>query len=114
MSSPVFRLLGLALALGGANRLSAAVYGDRSIGEARIAHIATSPTADLVVLDEGFGVGLRTGMVCRVTRGETKIAELLLVDLRFHAAIALILDLTDSISLQSGDVVAVKTVSSRK
>jgi hypothetical protein len=52
-------------------------------------------------------------MVCTVNRDGAVIGELLVVDLRPRAASALILDLASSESLQPGDSVAVKTVSSR-
>lgn len=108
------RLLCLCLASFGAAQVSAAMIAvERSVGTAQISRIASLPSADLVVLDAGFEAGLREGMVCSVTRGGESLGELLLVDLRPRAATALIFDLASGRSLQSGDTVAVKTVSSR-
>jgi hypothetical protein len=114
MRSSVFRVLALVLAFTGAASLRAAVSVGRSVGTARIAQVASLPAADLVVLDDGFEAGLRQGMVCTVLRDGENLGELLLVDLRPRAASALILDLKPGRSLQSGDLVAVKTVSPRK
>lgn len=108
------RLVCLFLALTGAAQLSAAVEVERSVGTARVSRVASLPSADLVVLDAGFEAGLREGMVCTVARGGEIFGELLLVELRSTASTALILDLASGRSLQSGDSVAVKTVSSRK
>jgi hypothetical protein len=114
MRSFLSRLLCLCLASFGAVQVSAAtIKVERSIGTAQISRIASLPSADLVVLDAGFEAGLREGMVCTVSRGDESLGELLLVDLRPRAATALILDLAAGQRLQSGDAVAVKTVSSR-
>lgn len=114
MSVIGLRLLGLVVALCGATSLRAAITIDRSVGEARISQLANLPVADLVVIDAGFEAGFRQGMVCRVTRGKDLIGELLLVDLRPRVSNALILDLASGQGLQPGDLVSVKTVSSRK
>lgn len=113
MRSFLFRFLAVGI-LTGAVSLPAAVSVERSVGAARITRIANLPAADLVVLDAGFEAGLRQGMVCTVTRAGENVGELLLVDLRPRAASALILDLSHGRGLQTGDSVAVKTVSSRK
>jgi hypothetical protein len=115
MRSSLHRLIVLAFAFVGVNAAGAAsIVVERSVGEARIERVASLPAADLVLLDSGFHAGLREGMVCTVSRGGESIGELLLVDLRPRAASALILDLAPGFSIQSGDLVAVKTVSSRK
>lgn len=114
MPSTISRLLCLGLASFGAVQASAATIAvERSVGTAQISRVASLSSADLVVLDAGFEAGLREGMVCTVTRAGESLGELLLVDLRPRAATALILDLASGRSLQSGDTVAVKTVSSR-
>ena len=113
MSSAITLLSLLAVAVFGAGQVSAAGLVERSVGDARIERIASLPAADLVVLDGGHEAGLREGMVCTVFRSGQVIGELLLVDLRPRAASALILDLASDRSLQPGDLVSVKTVSSR-
>jgi hypothetical protein len=72
--------------------------------------VAVQPTrvADLILLDHGFNAGLRQGMVCRVTRGTTEIAEILLADLRPSCSSALILNVAAKQSIRAGDTVSVK------
>ena len=72
--------------------------------------VAVQPTrvADLVLLGGGFDAGLRQGMVCRVTRGGTEIAEVLLVELRPNCSAALILNLAPKQSIRAGDTASVK------
>ena len=108
------RLVCVAAALAGAVSLNAAVSVERSVGSARITRVASTPAADLVLIDAGYEAGLRQGMVCVASRDGEKLGELLLVDLRSRAASAVILDLKSGRSLHSGDSVAVKTVSSKK
>ena len=108
------RLFSFAAVLASAGSLCAAVSVERSVGSARITRVAGTPAADLVLIDAGYEAGLRQGMVCVASRDGEKLGELLLVDLRSRVASALILDLKSGRSLQSGDSVAVKTVSSKK
>src|SRR5688572_20946451 len=72
--------------------------------------IAVEPNrvADLVLLDGGHNAGLRLGMVCRITRGTTAVAEVLLVDLRPGCSAALILSVVPKQSIRAGDVASVK------
>jgi hypothetical protein len=76
--------------------------------------VAVQPTrvADLVLLDHGFNAGLRQGMVCRLTRGTTEIAEVLLVDLRPSCSAALILNVAPKQSIRAGDVASIKVLKS--
>ena len=76
--------------------------------------VAIEPTrvADLVLLRGGFDAGLRQGMVCRVTRGSTGIAEVLLVELRPTCSAALILSVAPKQSIHAGDVVSIKVLKS--
>jgi hypothetical protein len=76
--------------------------------------VATQParSTDLVLLDAGFDVGLRAGMICHVSRGTLSVGEILLVELRPSAASALILGLTPNQTILSGDQVAVKILKS--
>ena len=66
--------------------------------------------ADLVLLGGGFDAGLRQGMVCRVTRGATEIAEVLLVELRPTCSAALILNLAPKQSIHAGDLARIKVL----
>ena len=75
---------------------------------AAVATIEQTRVADLVMLDRGFNAGLRQGMVCRVTRGTTEIAEVLLVELRPTCSAALILNVAPKHSIRAGDVASIK------
>src|ERR1044071_520364 len=66
---------------------------------AAIVEVKATRAADLVLLDAGFNAGLRQGMVCRVTRGTTEIAEVLLVELRPQSSAALILSVAPQPSI---------------
>jgi hypothetical protein len=70
--------------------------------------IETTRVADLVLLRGGFDAGLRQGMVCRLTRGGTAIAEVLLVELRPAHSAALILQVAPKQSIRPGDVASIK------
>jgi hypothetical protein len=75
---------------------------------ASVAAVQSTRVADLVLLDHGFNAGLRQGMVCRVTRGTTEIAEVLLVDLRPTCSSALILSVVAKQAIRAGDTAAIK------
>lgn len=77
-------------------------------GAAEVVAIQPERTADLVFLGRGFDAGLRQGMVCRVTRSGSEIAEILLVELRPTCGAALILNLAPGQSIRTGDVATVK------
>lgn len=79
---------------------------------AYVVTIASAGAADLVLLDGGFGAGLREGMVCRVTRGTTEIAEVLLVELRPTCSAALILSLSPKQAIRAGDIASIKVLKS--
>ena len=72
--------------------------------------VAIQPTrvADLVLLRGGFDVGLRQGMICRVTRGSSEIAEVILVDLRSGHSAALIVNVAPKQSIRAGDTASIK------
>ena len=113
MRSFAITFITASLALSGASAVSAEIAVERSVGQAQITQVVSVSSADLVVLDAGYDAGFRQGMICSVTQGNAKLGELVLVDLRPRAASALILNLTPDRSLQRGDTVFVKTVSSR-
>jgi hypothetical protein len=73
-----------------------------------VAAVQRTRVADLILFDRGFDAGLRQGMVCRVTRGRTAVAEVLLVDLRPTCSAALIVGLTPQQSIRPGDVARIK------
>ncbi len=79
----------------------------RSVGAAPVLAVPSTRVADLVILGAGFGANLRPGMHCRVTRGSTDIAEILLVELRPAASAALILSCAAGQSIRPGDLATV-------
>jgi hypothetical protein len=91
----------LALILGHASFAAAAPA-------ARVASIEPTRVADVVLLRGGFNAGLRQGMVCRVTRGDAEIAEILLVELRPAHSAALILSVAPKQSIRPGDSAEIK------
>jgi hypothetical protein len=101
-------LLALAAFVSSATRATAA----QGFGRAAVVAMQPSRTVDLVLLDSGYDVGLRAGMVCHVSRGSLSIGDVLLVELRPTAAAALILSLTPNQAIRSGDDVAVKILKS--
>lgn len=113
MRSFAITLLTVVCSLFGAATVRAEIAIERSVGQARVTQVVSASSADIVVLDAGYEAGLRQGMICSVTRGSEKLGELVLVELRPSVASALIVNLTPDRSLQLGDTVLVKTVSSR-
>jgi hypothetical protein len=79
-------------------------------GSAAVVAVQPSRVADLVLLGRGFDAGLRQGMVCRVTRGTTDVAEVLLVELRPTCSAALILNLAPNQSIRAGDLARIKVL----
>ena len=77
-------------------------------GSAEVVAVQPSRIADLVILGRGFDGGLRQGMVCRVMRGDTEIAEVLLVELRPTCCAALIVNLVAKQSIRAGDIAGIK------
>lgn len=106
-------IIGL-LTVSGAQSTQAEVAIERSLGQAKISQIISAAAADLIVIDRGYEAGFRQGMVCQVSRADQVLGEIILVDLRSSTASSLILSLAPVRSLQVGDNVSVKTISTRK
>ena len=79
-------------------------------GMAEVLAVQPTRVADIVLLRGGFDAGLRQGMVCRITRDRTTIAEVLLVELRPSCSAALILSVTPKQSIRAGDTAAIKVL----
>lgn len=97
--------------------LAACVMGHSSFAATALssaAVVAVQPTrvADLILLDAGFERGFRQGMVCRLTRGSSEIAEVILVDLRPSCSAALIVSLAAKQTIRAGDVARIKVLKS--
>jgi hypothetical protein len=78
------------------------------LGALEVVAVQPSRVADLVLLGRGFDAGLRQGMVCRVTRGDADIAEILLVEVRPTCSAALITSVAPKQSIHAGDAAALK------
>ena len=77
-------------------------------GSLEVVAVQPARVADLVLVGNGFTAGLRQGMVCRVTRGPTNIAEILLVEVRPTCSAALITSIAPKQSIHAGDAAALK------
>lgn len=75
---------------------------------AAVAAVQPTRVADLLLLNNGFNAGLRQGMICRITRGTTEVAEVLLVELRPTCSAALIVSVAPKQSIRAGDVASIK------
>lgn len=100
LSSILFALLAL---VSFATRATAA----QGFGRAPVVAMQPARTTDFGLLDAGFDVGRRVGMVCHVTRGALSVGDVVLVELRPTASAALIRSLTPNQAILSGDLVAV-------
>jgi hypothetical protein len=78
------------------------------LGTSEVTEVHPTRIADLVLLGQGFDAGLRQGMVCRITRGGSEIAEIVLVDLRPACSSALIVSLAPGQAIRVGDLASVK------
>lgn len=77
-----------------------------------VATIEQTPITDLVLLNRGFDAGLRQGMLCRISREGTEIAEVLLVELRPVCSAALIVSVAPKQTIRVGDVASIKVLKS--
>jgi hypothetical protein len=98
-----FRAAGLAAFL-----LCHSIFAASAAPSASVVAIEPTRVADLVLLRGGFDAGLREGMVCRISRGTTEVAEVLLVEVRPSGSAALILNLAPNQAIRAGDVAGVK------
>jgi hypothetical protein len=78
-------------------------------GKAEVSAVDSNLAADLVILDSGLEQGLRRGMVCLVKRDSKLIGELIIIESKSNCSAALILNLTENLTIQSGDSVRIKT-----
>ena len=77
--------------------------------KASVSIVDSNLAADLVILDGGLEQGFRLGMVCLVERGTQSIGELVIIESGSACSAALILDLTENLTIQPGDSVRIKT-----
>jgi hypothetical protein len=103
----------------GAMLSGAAVHGEvpafveeslYSPNAAPVAEVMPTLAADVVLLDGGLEQGIRRGMVCRVSRGQRSIGELVIIESRSDRAAGLILKLVGDSIIQAGDMARIKTI----
>ncbi len=104
------QLIAVSVTASAASLHAAVLVDTRSVEAAPVVTVQATRVADVVLLGAGFEAGLRQGMVCRITRGNADIAEVVLVDLRPRAGAALILQLAPGQSIRAGDIATVKTL----
>lgn len=81
-----------------------------SSNAASVVEVVPTLAADVVLLNGGLKQGLRLGMVCRVTRGNLPIGELIIIESRSDRSAGLILELVEDFTLQAGDIARIKTI----
>jgi hypothetical protein len=92
-----------------AERVLEAAAAQPGRATARVAAIQPAGPTDLVLIGRGHQAGFRAGMSCEVSRAGRTVAEIVLVDLRAHAAAGLITRLADPGEfIRPGDTVALK------
>lgn len=87
-----------------------ALVATRSVEAAPVVAVQPTRVADLVLLGAGFEAGLRQGMVFTVSRANTEVAQIVVVELRPRAAAALIVQVAPGQAIQAGDFASVKTL----
>jgi hypothetical protein len=92
--------------------LTSSIIHSAPASAAAVIEVKATRVTDLVLLDHGFNAGLRQGMVCRISRGTTDIAEVLLVDLRPTCSAALITSVAPKQSIHAGDTASIKILKS--
>jgi hypothetical protein len=92
--------------------LLGSTFGLQAAPAASVVSVQPTRVADLVLLSNGFNAGLRQGMICRLTRGTTEIAEVVLVELRPTCSAALIMSVAPKQSIRAGDVASIKVLKS--
>lgn len=86
----------------------AAARSGAGVQTVTVSVVQPAASADLILLGSGHRAGLRAGMSCVVTRRGAAIAELVLVDVRPHAAAGLITALSADHTIRAGDAVSPK------
>jgi len=77
-------------------------------GRAQVTQVITGRSTDLVLLDGGYDCGLRPGSVCTVTRSGRTLGSVIIAESNEQSAVALILSLDSSSSINSGDMITLR------
>ena len=80
----------------------------RSSSQAEVLSVLAAKSMDVVLLDGGYDQGFRSGMRCRVIGDDKQTGELILVEVRRNHSAALIIELSESYTIQEGDIARIK------
>ncbi len=72
--------------------------------------VAEATGTDVVLLDNGYDQGFRTGMLCEISNAGQPVGEIILVEVRADRAAGLITQLNEGSVIRYGDAVRIKTV----
>lgn len=76
-----------------------------SQGRAPVESVVAGRESDLVLIQGGYALGLRPGMVCSVNRLTAPVAQVVIVEANVERAVALVLSLAPSAEILAGDSV---------
>ena len=77
-------------------------------GRAQVTQVIAGRSTDLVLLAGGYNCGLRPGSVCTVTRAGRALGSVIIAEANEQSAVALILSLDSSSSINSGDIITLR------
>lgn len=77
---------------------------------ATVAALFAGRDADLVLVDAGFDTGFCTGARCSVERAGVPVAEVVVAEASRERAVALITQIENNQTIQTGDTVKLKTI----
>lgn len=72
--------------------------------------IFAGKTADVVIFNAGYEQNFCTGALCRVERAGVPVAEIIIAEASRERAAALIVQLENTQTIQTGDTVKLKTI----
>ncbi len=106
------------LALSAISPLSAGTADGQGVSEisisesnrATVAALFAGRDADLVLVDAGFDAGFCTGARCSVERAGVPVAEIVVAEASRERAVALITQIANNQTIQTGDTVKLKTI----
>jgi len=77
---------------------------------ASVSAIYAGEVADLVIVDAGYDRNFCTGARCRVERNGEPVAEIVIAESAEEQSVALIINLANNQTIQTGDTVKLKTL----
>jgi len=77
---------------------------------ASVSEVYAGEVADLVIVDAGYDRNFCTGARCRVERNGKPVAEIVIAESAGEQSVALIINLVNNQTIQTGDTVKLKTL----